>query len=89
MLIAAFLLDEAGESELADFLWLARPEHARDVATGVAVHALRRGHASVWDALLACDAMDLDQAGRWFESEAVFEWAPAPEMMFDQVSNRG
>jgi hypothetical protein len=72
MRIAALLLDKAGEHDLADWLLFALPEHAREVATGVAVHALRRGVASAWDALAAVDAMDLGAASDWFFADGVF-----------------
>jgi hypothetical protein len=81
MVIAAFLLDEAQENAMADWLLCADPEHARAVATAVAVHALRYGLGCVWDALVAVDAMDHVQATEWFEGEGDFVWSPGPGML--------
>lgn len=86
MLAAAFILDEhAHDYCLADMLHLARPEAGRDVATGVAVHALLRGCAAVWDIFAATDTFDLAQASAWFfdaDSNA-FEWSPRPDQLID------
>lgn len=86
MVIAAFLLDESRikdlrDTVLADWLLCAVPDHARDVATGVAVHALRRGDAHVWDALAAVDAFDMTQATEWYFADGVFDWSPEPEWL--------
>ena len=82
MLIAAFLLDQDHEFDLADWLLLAKPEHARIVAAGVAVHGLRRGRGLAWDALMAADAMDMDQAVEWFEADRDFVWSPDPDQLY-------
>jgi hypothetical protein len=81
MVIAAFLLDAVHEHRLADWLLCARPEHARAVATGVAVHALRRGYAAPWDALAAVGAMDQPQADDWFYADDDFCWSPDDGML--------
>lgn len=78
MKIAALILDEAGEQELADWLLLARPERARAVATGVAVHALRRYVCAAWDVLAAGDALVLEQAAEDFDACTTFIWQPDP-----------
>ena len=84
MLIAAWLLDDAAhkttrDRQLADWLRFARPEHARAICTGVAVHALLRCRPAVWDVLMATDAADLAQAHDWyFEGEEAFNWPPDP-----------
>lgn len=82
MVIAAFILDCAHEYVLADWLLCARPEHAREVATIVAVHALRRDVAAAWDALVAVDAMDHRQAAEWFDLDEVFTLSPADDWLF-------
>jgi hypothetical protein len=81
MVIAAFICDEKHDHELADWLLCARPEHARAVATGVAAHALREGITAVWDALVAVDAMDLNDAAELYETEGVLRWTPRPEWL--------
>lgn len=87
VVIAAFFLDEARDHELADWLLCARPEHARAVATGVAVHALRRGNAAAWDALAAVGAMDLPQADDWYSAAEDFVWSPEPEWLTREASD--
>lgn len=83
MLIAANLLEceekQYRDEQLVAWLRLAHPEHARAVATIVAAHALRRGYAYVWDVLAGADAMDIEQAGQWFEQEGAFDMAPHPD----------
>lgn len=88
MIIAAFLLDEAQEPELADWLLCARPEHARTIATGVAVHALRRTLDVVWDVLVAVDAMDLDRGSEWFDDDRDFCWEPEPNWLIGKKDER-
>jgi hypothetical protein len=81
---AAFILFNEGETELSDWLLCAAPRHARAVATGVAVHALRRGCTAAWDVLAAVDAMDFHQADEWFLDEADFAWSPEPGQLVPQ-----
>ena len=76
MEIAAFILEADGEQVLADWLLFARPQHARDIATAVAVHALRRNCPGAWDALVATDAADHAQAGEWYMRDEDFNWQP-------------
>jgi hypothetical protein len=81
MVIAAFMLDEVREDQLADWLLCAKPEHARIVATCVAVCALQRNITQAWDALFAGDAMDMRQAEDWFFGDDDFTWEPEPGML--------
>ncbi len=81
MVIAAFFCDDKHDPELADWLLCARPEYAREVATGVAAHALREGMCAVWDALAAAGAMDHNQASELLETEGILHWAPRPEWL--------
>jgi len=81
MVIAAFACDVKQDHQLADWLLCARPEHARAVATGVAAHALRDGITAAWDALIAVDAMDCDQADELYQTDGVLRWTPRPEWL--------
>ena len=85
MLIAAHLLEcvciSDRENVLIDWLRSARPEFYRQVATGVAVHALHSNVAEVWDALMALDTADVAQADEWYLSGRDFVWAPQPEWL--------
>lgn len=87
MVIAAYLIEceekHLRHGQLVAWLRLARPEHARAVATGVAAHGLRCGYAYVWDVLAVGDAMDIEQATEWFEQEPPLTWAPAPHWLVD------
>ena len=85
MVIAGFLLKVEKEDELADWLVLARPEHGMAVATGVAVHALRRGVPAAWDVLVAGYAMNIDQAVKWFEADRDFVWSPDPQHLYEDT----
>jgi hypothetical protein len=88
MVIAAFLLDDARDPELADWLLCARPDAAKMVATGVAALALRNGLTAVWDALAAVRAMDIKQASEWYETEGVFVWSPDSSWLCDDLTDR-
>ena len=76
--VAAILLDETGDHVLADWLLCTRPEAARQVATGVAVHALRQGLTGVWDALVQMDVADFHAADEAFFAAGDFAWSPGP-----------
>jgi hypothetical protein len=81
MQIAAFLLDEAGERSLAEYLLCARPEHAMTVAAGFAAHALRRCLPAAWDALASTGSMDIDAATDMFLTPGYLDWTPNPEWL--------
>lgn len=81
MVIAAFILDCAHEYMLADWLLCARPEHAREVATIVAVNALRRDVPAAWDAFVAVETMDHRQAAEWLDVDEVFTLSPADDRL--------
>ena len=86
MLAAAFLLDEHHqEFDLADWLHLAAPDHANEVATGVAVHALLRGYSEIWDIFAATGTFDYAMASRWYDGgqEGEFVWQPRPEQLIE------
>ncbi len=86
MLAAAFLLDEHyQEFDLADWLHLAAPDHANEVATGVAVHALLRGYSEIWDIFAATGTFDYAMASRWYDGgqEGEFVWQPRPEQLIE------
>jgi hypothetical protein len=83
MLVAAFAADEGGEPGLADYLLSAAPDRARHVATMVAVHALLRGVATVWDVLMSGDAADIETAILFYEADATFIWLPEPGDLID------
>ena len=86
MLAAAFLLDEHyQEFDLADWLHLAAPDHANEVATGVAVHALLRGYSEIWDIFAATGTFDYAMASRWYDGvqEWEFVWQPRPEQLIE------
>lgn len=76
LVIAARILDDAQEFALADWLLRAKPEHASEIAAGVAAHALRRGIACVWDVLSAVDAMNLAQAIDLYDGVDDLWWEP-------------
>jgi hypothetical protein len=79
MISAAIVLELANEPRLAHWLLYARPGAARVVASGVAVHALRRGVPAVWDILLKCDAKDSAQSEDDYLAEICFVWEPGPD----------
>jgi hypothetical protein len=79
----AALLDDADEACFADWLLRARPDRLPEVAAGVAVHALLRGFAEVWDGLIEpIEIMDLDLGIDWFHNvRESFIWAPPNEWL--------
>jgi hypothetical protein len=84
MEISAFILDEAQEHCLASYLLCALPEFARQVAAGVAVHALLRNVTAAWDALAAVDAMDSTWASEMYQASqdtGEFVWTPEPQWL--------
>lgn len=89
MEIAAFILDNSAEPDIADWLLCSAPRYARAVATGVAVHALRRCIPAAWDALAAVDAMNFDQASEWFDDPADFVWSPEPTHLIVEPEKAG
>jgi hypothetical protein len=81
MEIAAKLLEEA--PSLADWLRRARPEHARDVALGVARHALEANFPIAFDVLRAANAFDLPLPSEHgvLVTPHPFRWKPKPEWL--------
>jgi hypothetical protein len=79
----AALLDDADEACFADWLLRAKPDRLPEVAAGVAVHALLRGFAEVWDGLVEpIEIMDADLGIDWFHNvRESFIWGPPNEWL--------
>ena len=80
----AALLDQADQAWLADWLLRARPERLREIAAGVAVHALAMGFAEIWDGLIEpIEIMDVDLAIDWFDGlRGSFTWIAPNDGLF-------
>ncbi len=82
LLIAAHLLEcrpaayGRPDEELIGWLRQASPQYFRQVATGVAVYALRRGYWFVWDVLMFDGMADRETATASALSGENYVWVP-------------